>query len=190
MGSCFDQSKEVSITVLDFRTCRETGFWETDSHMTITGVLIGTIAAGQDLMLTSATQFDIVVAGAALMVQQEVHETRTPESIDPTGIWRLLFWLTFLLGTLSFLVSWLMASFMPPPPDHDFTLVYIVRSCIAVPMLISMLMARWIWKIRNPLTNEGPATAMRIVLFIAWVQLAIVLLLSLGLQLELFLSRH
>jgi hypothetical protein len=114
------------------------------------------------------------------MAEPEVQNDRTPASIDPTGILRLVFWLTYVAGTLIFLYSWLLAMVMPPPPVHDFTFVYFVRACTVGPMLISILMARWIWKIRNPLSYRGQA-AMRIVLFIAWGELGISLFLAIAL---------
>jgi hypothetical protein len=108
-------------------------------------------------------------------------EAGTPGSIDPTGMWRLVFWLTFVLGNLVLLVSFLLA--MVPAPRHErgFTLEYSIRLILTGLMLISILMARWIWKIRNPLSERKAATGMRIVLSVAWAELAFAIYLILGL---------
>lgn len=104
----------------------------------------------------------------------------TPGSIDPTGIWRLVFWLTYVLGNLVLAVFLLLA--MVPSPRHpDFTPLYIIRLVIAGLMLISILMARWIWKIRHPLSDHGGTIAMRIVIFVAWAEFIFALYLVVGL---------
>jgi hypothetical protein len=101
------------------------------------------------------------------------NENEMPESIDPSGFWRFVFWLAYVLGTLSLLFSWLLSQVPRPRHGADLTGDYVFRSCAAVLLLISILMARWIWKIRNPLSDRGRAIAMRVALFIAWIELAI-----------------
>ena len=108
------------------------------------------------------------------MTTQE-RETGKPELIDPTGLWRLMFWLVYVLGTLSLIVSWLLSLVPRPVHDADFTLDYVIRSCAGGLALVSILMARWLWNIKNPLANEGPLKAMQLVVLIAWVELAIAL---------------
>jgi hypothetical protein len=111
--------------------------------------------------------------GGSLVVRQEENENETPESIDPSGFRRLVFWLSYVFGTLILAFSWLLAQVPQPLHGADLSGDYAVRSCAAGLMLISILMARWVWKIRNPLSDRGRATAMRVVLFIAWIELAI-----------------
>ncbi len=115
-------------------------------------------------------------------------EAGTPGPIDPTGIWRLVFWLTFVLGNLDLAFSFLLAM-VPSPRNPDFTLWYVIRSIDAGLMLISILMARWIWKIRSPLSERKVATGMRVVLSVAWTELAFAVYLILGLA-TLQLFRH
>ena|SRR5260221_9849212 len=113
------------------------------------------------------------VIGGSFVVGLEENENTTPESIDPSGFWRFVFWLTYVLGTLSLAFSWLLAQVPRPLHGADLRGDYAFRTCTAGLMLISILMARWIWKIRNPLTDRGPATPLRVVLSIAWVELGI-----------------
>lgn len=98
------------------------------------------------------------------------NENRSPESIDPTGLWRLAFWLTFVLGSLSLLASWLFAQLPRLPHGADLRPHYITRSCAAVLTLTSIIMARRIWRI----APDGPVRPpMQIVQLIAWVELII-----------------
>lgn len=107
-------------------------------------------------------------------------EAGTPGSIDPTGMWRLVFWLTFVLGNLVLVFSFLLA--MVPSPRHpDLALWYIIRLIDAGLILISILMAGWIWKIRNPLSVRKVAPGLRVVLFVAWTELTFAVYLILGL---------
>jgi hypothetical protein len=114
------------------------------------------------------------------------HEERSPGSIDPSGIWRLLFWLTYVLGNLVLLFSFLLAMV---PGRPDFLSEYLIRSTIAGLMLTSILMARWIWRIKNLLSGRGAASAMRIVVFVAWSELAFALYLIIYLAIFQFV-RH
>jgi hypothetical protein len=102
-------------------------------------------------------------------------ETSKLEPIDPTGLWRLTFWMAYVLGTLTLLFSWLLSLVPRLPHGADFTLDYIVRSCAGGLMLISILMARRLWNIKNPLLDQSSMKAMRLVLLFAWVELAIAL---------------
>jgi hypothetical protein len=98
-----------------------------------------------------------------------------------------VFWLTYVLGNLVLLFSFALAMVPGSLHDTDFTPEYTIRSIIAGLMLMSILMAKWIWKIRNPLTDRGPAVAMRVVLFVAWAELAFALYLIIALAiLQLF----
>ena len=117
-------------------------------------------------------------------------EDETPGSIDPTGIWRLVFWLTYVIGNLVLLFSFLLAMVPRSLHDANFTSDYVIRSIVAGFMLISILMARWLWKIRNPLTDRGPAVAMRVVLFVAWAELAFALYLIIGLAIFQLLGHY
>jgi hypothetical protein len=104
-----------------------------------------------------------------------------PDSIDPTGFWRFVFWLALVLGTLSLLLAWGFA-YVPKPDFHgDYRPDYIVRSCSAVLMLVSILMARWLWGIKNPFVDERPITPMRFVLCFAWVEAVIAVIGIIGL---------
>ena len=105
---------------------------------------------------------------------------KVPESVDPTGFWRFVFWLALVLGTLSLLLAWGLAH-VPVSAHADLSGDYVVRSCSAVFMLVSILMARWLWGIKNPLVDEGPITPMRLVLCFAWVEAALAVIGIIGL---------
>jgi hypothetical protein len=100
-------------------------------------------------------------------------DNSAPGSIDPTGLWRLVFWLAFVFGNLSLLFSWLLAQVPLPRYGADLRLDYAVRTSVAVLMLTSILMARWIWKINNPIRDHDRVTAIRLVLLLAWFELVI-----------------
>lgn len=103
--------------------------------------------------------------------------------IDPSGFWRFVFWLVFVLGSLSLLLVWGLAHVPQPDYHGDYRLNYASCTCAILLMTISILMARWLWQIRNPLTDEGPLTALRLVLCAAWIQGAIALLEMVGIAL-------
>ena len=88
----------------------------------------------------------------------------------------IVFWLSYVLGTLSVLYSWLVAIVPPPPNGVNYTLAFIVRSGIVSTMFITIFIGRWILRSRNSLSNQGPAHAIRVVLFVAWAELAYALL--------------
>jgi hypothetical protein len=98
-------------------------------------------------------------------------QNETPESVDPSGFWRFVFWLTFVLGNLVLVFAFLLSMVPRPLHDENFTLDYIVRSFVVGLMLISILMARWLWKIKSPIPR-GPLAAMNYVLLFAWIELA------------------
>src|SRR5260370_39819175 len=105
------------------------------------------------------------------------------ESVDPTGFWRFVFWFAYVLGTMDIASCWLLALVPRSIHNKDFTLEYTMRSCAAGLMLISILMAKWLWKIRNPITDRAPALAMRLVVCFAWIEgaFAIVSMIAIGL---------
>jgi hypothetical protein len=92
---------------------------------------------------------------------------RAPDSIDPTGFWRFVFWLVLVLGALSLLLEWGL-TWVPRPAHDDHTPDYIILSCSAALTLISILMGRWLWGIKNPFVEQQPITGMRLVLRLAW----------------------
>jgi hypothetical protein len=102
------------------------------------------------------------------------NEIEALESLDPTGLWRLAFWLVWILGLLALLFTFLLAM-VPRRHDDSFTLEYAIRSCLAALGLISIIMARRIWKIRNPIGERTPALAMQVVVIVAWVELTFAL---------------
>ena len=101
------------------------------------------------------------------------HDNWAAGSLDPTGLWRFVFWLAFVFGNLGLLFSWLLAQVPHPLYGTDVRLDYAVRSSVAVLMLTSILMARWIWKIKNPIRDEDHVTAIRLVLLLAWFELVV-----------------
>jgi len=100
---------------------------------------------------------------------------RRPGSIEPTGLWRLLFWLIFLLGSLSFIVSFLLGQ-IPHVPGDDLRLDYAVSACTVSLMLTSILMARWLWGIKSFVPEPSYAIWMWLVLLIAWAESAVALI--------------
>jgi hypothetical protein len=110
-----------------------------------------------------------------------MEQASTTEPIDPT---RFVFWLAFVLGSLNLLFSWLLARVPRPLHGADFRLDYTVRSSVAVLMLVSIVMARWLWKIGNPLFQGGSSTLMRVVLCVAWIEVAVALIGVVGIALS------
>jgi hypothetical protein len=110
------------------------------------------------------------------MVSQE-YELNSPGAVDPSGLWRFIFWLAFVSGSLILGFFLLMSQVGPPPPSRrgDMRLYYAAWSCLTALMLLSIRMARWIWKIRNPIPVPGRAVrpAMYMVVLIAWVELVL-----------------
>ena len=101
----------------------------------------------------------------------EEKQNETPESIDPSGFWRFVFWLTYVLGNLILIVALLLSMVPRPLHNENFTPDYIVRSLVAGLMLISILMARRLWKITSPIPR-GPLAVMNYVLLAGWIELA------------------
>jgi len=99
-------------------------------------------------------------------------ENSTPEPTDPTGFWRFIFWLAFVLGNLTVAFEWLLAQ-VPRLPHSDMRLDYAVRAGIVAFMLVSIFMARKIWKITTPNLDQGPGIAMHLIVLIAWFELVV-----------------
>ena len=111
---------------------------------------------------------------------QEPADARAPESIDPTGFWRFVFWVTFVLGSLSLLLAWGLAHVPQPIYGGDFRPNYAACASVVAFMSISILMARWLWGIKNPIGGNAPASVMRIIVCLAWTETALGLLGILG----------
>ncbi len=108
------------------------------------------------------------------MLNDKILETREsatyPELVDPTGFWRFIFWLAFVLGNLTLVFAWLLAQV--PRPSHAYLpLDYAVRAGIVAFMLVAILMARRIWKINTPNLDQEPGIAMNLVVLVAWFEL-------------------
>jgi hypothetical protein len=103
---------------------------------------------------------------------------RAPDTVDPSGFWRFIFWLVLVLGALSMLLAWGLGQVPRPDYHGDYTLDYIVRSCTAGLTLIAILMGRWLWGIINPFVEE--TTAMHFVLRCAWFLEIVAVILVIG----------
>ena len=97
------------------------------------------------------------------------------ELIGATGFRRFVFWLTYLLGTLSLLSSWLLSQVPRPRHGADLTADLAFRLCAAGLFLISIFTARRIWKSNEPATEQGAITVTQIVLATAWLELVVAL---------------
>src|SRR5271168_2123512 len=99
------------------------------------------------------------------------YELNSPGAIDPSGFWRFIFWLAFVFGNLTTAFCWLLAHV----PGRDMRLNVVTRSCVVFFMLVTILMARWIWKIRNPIPVQERRVrpAMYMVVLVAWVELVL-----------------
>jgi hypothetical protein len=109
----------------------------------------------------------------------EEYELNSPEAVDPSGFWRFIFWLAFVSGSLILGFFLLMSRVGPPPPPRggDMRLYYAAWSCLTALMVVSIRMARWIWKIMNsiPVPGRGVRPAMYMVVLIAWIELVLAL---------------
>jgi hypothetical protein len=92
------------------------------------------------------------------------------QSVDPSGFWRFLFWLAYVLGTLGVVSCWLLALVPRSIHDRDFALDYMIRFCVGVLTLVSILMAKWLWGIKNPMTDRGAAFLIRLIVGVAWIE--------------------
>jgi hypothetical protein len=111
------------------------------------------------------------------MTTPEDNEDCLPGSVDPSGLRRLLFWIVSVAGTFILLFTWLLL-FVPGRPD--FTGDFIIRTSASALFVLSILMARWIWKIGNPFSDRHGSTPMRFVLTVVWIELGISLYEVLG----------
>ena len=101
---------------------------------------------------------------------EEINENYSPDSVDPSGFRRFLFWLSYVLGTLVLLFAWLL-SMVPGRPD--FTGDFVIRTTASSLVLISILLARWVWRIYNPFSESNGSISMRVILGIAWTEFGI-----------------
>ena len=85
-----------------------------------------------------------------------------------SAIWRAIFWSTYILGTISFVVLLLLA-LVPRDRHSDLTVDYIFQASIAAVLLICLLVARRCWKTLNPFSRYVNISLMlRALLFILW----------------------
>jgi hypothetical protein len=106
-------------------------------------------------------------------VSGRVSEGITTESTDPSGVRRFIFWVAYVLGTLSLLFSWALAQVPEPRHDRHLVLDFAVRSCAGCLILTAILLARRIWRITNPLSRRSPASAIRVFLLMVWIELVV-----------------
>ncbi|HLV94590.1 MAG TPA: hypothetical protein VKS44_05320 [Candidatus Acidoferrales bacterium] len=99
-------------------------------------------------------------------------EEHDPSSIDPSGFWRFVFWLAYALGTISLLFSWMFAQ-VSSGRDSDRAWDFVIPLCALILILTSILMACWLWNIKNPFRYGGDRKAMSVVLEVAWFELAV-----------------
>ena len=111
-----------------------------------------------------------------------------PESVDPTVFWRFIFWLALVLGSLSLVFARLLAMVPRTHDDMDFSPNYAAYALTIGLMAACILMARWLWRVRGPLTDPGPISLIRIVLCAAWVEGALAAIGILGIAV--FQLRH
>jgi hypothetical protein len=109
--------------------------------------------------------------------------TACTEAIDPAGFWRCGFWLIFVVANLTVAFCCLLWFVPKRISDKDFTLEYATRGSIVVLTVAAIVLARWLWRIRNPMTDRGPL-AVRLVVAVAWVEA----LLALGSILRIYIA--
>jgi hypothetical protein len=93
-------------------------------------------------------------------------------STDPKVFERILFWIAYVLGSLTLIFAWLLAQVPRPHHGANFTLDYICWSLAASLLLISLIAARRAWKIGNPFTWSTSASFLQLIVGAAWVELA------------------
>ena len=84
---------------------------------------------------------------------------------------KVLFWLTYGLGIVFLVLSWLLSQV--PRPSHGANLGgdFAFRSCAAATFLVTVLLGRWVWRIRNPFYTQHSSMAVRLALCTAWIGL-------------------
>jgi hypothetical protein len=101
---------------------------------------------------------------------------QSPALIDPTDLWRLLFWLTWVAGTALVLFTWVLLMV----PGHVGVMDLIVRSSAAAVLLGAILLGRWLWKILNPFPLTAPRRLFRTFMLIVWLELVAALIEAAG----------
>jgi hypothetical protein len=92
-----------------------------------------------------------------------------------TGVWRFVFWLAYVLGTLMLALSWLLAQ-VPRSSHGDMRLEYTIRFGVAALMTTAIVIARRRWKINLVIPDRGAASTLEVVILIAWCELIVAVL--------------
>lgn len=93
-------------------------------------------------------------------------QNRRLDSIDGWGLWRLAFWLAYAIASIAFLASWVVGMAPHDLFRPDFSPDYSFRVCVIGFAVVSILIARWVWKIKRPI-------GVTVVLWTAWGELLI-----------------
>jgi hypothetical protein len=101
-------------------------------------------------------------------------ENEMPESIDRSGVWRFIFWLSCVLANLALAFSWLLAQ-TPGRLDRATFLVHLISRSFAVALLLnSIVIASRLWKSKRPIFDgRSENLDMQLVLSILCFELAI-----------------
>jgi hypothetical protein len=84
---------------------------------------------------------------------------------------RTLFWIAYVLGTLTLLFSFLLAQ-VPRGRNTDFILDYICWSLAGSFLIVSLVTARYTWSVWNPFKWRGASSPVQLFIGAAWVELA------------------
>jgi hypothetical protein len=95
----------------------------------------------------------------------------SPSTRDPSGFWRFVFWLSFVLGSLALLFSWGLAQ-VPTSRNDPHVDQFVIHGIAATLLVIAIVFAKWLWGIRNPF-DDGPKSAIKFALQAAWGELAV-----------------
>ena len=93
------------------------------------------------------------------------------ESTGPRLFERILFWIAYVLGSLTLIFAWLLAQVPRPRHGANFTLDYICWSLAAGLLLISLIAAKRAWTIGNPFTWSTSASPLQLIVGAAWIEL-------------------
>ena len=98
--------------------------------------------------------------------------TEMTQESSRTGLKSAVFWMSYVLGTLVMVFSFLLAQVPRPRHGASFSLDYLCWSSAAVLLLICILTGRGIWKGSHKADQKGPPVAQYVVIGAACLQLA------------------
>ena len=97
------------------------------------------------------------------------------DSNEPSDFQRIVFWSLYILGSLTLAFTWLLGHAPHPIHGGDMRPDYAGRGCAIALLLVSIFLARKMWRIKT-LIPQGPLSTIQIILVIAWIEIGFAVL--------------